>query len=85
MNGLYTVKLKVTRGDQFSEDFMSVTVEGAITLSGRIITDSTLEVENPGEIDYVITSDLYISAEVVIKSNVNIEFLDKFLRGDRIF
>ncbi len=75
-NGFYTLKLRVTRGSQFSEDFMSVTVEGTFTLSGYITTDSTIVVKNPGETDYIVTSDLYISARVVIESGVNIEFLD---------
>jgi len=75
-NGLYTLKLKVTRGTQFSEDFMSVTVEGAFTLSGHISSDSTLVVKNIGETDYIVTDDLYISAKVEIESGVIIEFLD---------
>jgi hypothetical protein len=74
--GLYTVKLRVTRGDLFSEDFITVTVEGIFTLSGQITSDETLVVKNPGETDYIVTDDLYISARVVIESGVNIEFLD---------
>ncbi|MBL7112337.1 MAG: hypothetical protein ISS19_10405 [Bacteroidales bacterium] len=76
MNGSYTLRLRVTRGTQFSEDFMSVTVEGTFTLSGHITADSTIVVKNPGETDYIVTSNLYISARVVIESGVNIEFLD---------
>jgi len=74
-NGLYTIQLRISRGNEFSEDFMSITVSGAIPLSGTITGDSTLTIINVGlETDYIVTSDLTVSGYLTIEEGVIIEF-----------
>ena len=62
-NGPYNFTLRITQGSQFSEDQVTVTVDGVISLSGTLAENLVLkDIEpNPTKPDYRITSDYKIS------------------------
>lgn len=61
-NGIYTFTLRITRDSQFSEDQVTVTVSGAVTLSGTLSENLILkDIEpDPTKADYKITEDLKV-------------------------
>jgi len=77
LNGTYSLKLRISKGNEWDEDFMTVIVAGAFPLHGTISNDTILGRVNTGdEADYVVTSDLTIAATLDIIPGVIIEFLD---------
>ena len=76
-NGTYSLKLRISKGNMWDEDFKTVVVAGAIPLRGMISNDTILGKVNTGdEADYIITSDLTIAATLDIIPGVILEFLD---------
>ncbi len=76
-NGNYTLKLRISRDNEFSEDFKTVMVAGAIPLSGTLVNDTVLTKVNASqETDYIVTSDLTVSALLDIHQGVILEFAD---------
>ncbi|MGE0587369.1 MAG: PKD domain-containing protein [Cyclobacteriaceae bacterium] len=63
-NGTYTFALRLTNNSQFSVDQTTVTVAGALELSGTLTENMSLKDidSDPSMPDYVITSDLIIPA-----------------------
>ncbi len=61
-NGLYQFTLRITEGNQFSEDAVTVTVTGVITLSGTLTENLILKdlEPDPTKPDYKITEDLKV-------------------------
>jgi hypothetical protein len=77
LNGSYSLKLRISKGNEFDEDFKTVVVAGAFPLHGTISNDTILGKVNTGdEADYIITSDLTIAATLDIIPGVILEFLD---------
>jgi len=76
-NGRYSVKLRISKGNEFSDDYITIIVAGAIPLYGSITNDTTLYKVNPAqETDYIVTSDLTCSGVFEIYQGVIIEFSD---------
>jgi hypothetical protein len=76
-NGIYSVKLRISKGNEFSDDYITIIVAGAIPLYGSITNDTTLFKVNPApETDYIVTSDLTCSGLLEIYQGVVIEFSD---------
>jgi hypothetical protein len=76
-NGRYSLKLRISKGNEWDEDFKTVEVAGAIPLQGTISSDTVLVKVNTGdEADYIITSDLTIAATLDIIPGVILEFSD---------
>jgi hypothetical protein len=76
-NGRYSLKLRISKGNEWDEDFKTVEVAGAIPLNGTISSDTVLVKVNTGdEADYIITSDLSIAATLDIILGVILEFSD---------
>ncbi|MGC1240404.1 MAG: hypothetical protein WA874_02390 [Chryseosolibacter sp.] len=79
--GLYTVEVKITQGDFSKTDFVMITVTAgpapqAHILNENITADQHLEnlFEDPVKPDYVVTSDLVVTAQLTIAPGVVIEF-----------
>ncbi len=76
-NGTYSIKLRISKGNEFSDDYITIVVAGAIPLYGSITNDTTLFKVNPAqETDYIVTSDLTCSGLLEIYQGVIIEFSD---------
>lgn len=76
-NGTYTLKLRISKGNEFSDDYMSIIVAGAIPIYGSITNDTILPKVNAAqETDYIVTSDLTCSGLLEINQGVIIEFAD---------
>ena len=76
-NGDYTIKLRISRGNEFSDDYITVVVAGAVPLSGTISVDTVLSKINASqETDYIVTSDLTVSSFLEIDQGVIVEFAD---------
>jgi hypothetical protein len=77
LNGTYSVKLRISKGNEWDDDFMTVVVAGAIPLHGTISNDTILGKVNTGdEPDYIVTSDLTVTATLDIIPGVIFEFND---------
>jgi hypothetical protein len=77
LNGIYSVKLRISKGNEWDEDFMTVMVAGAIPLHGIISNDTILGKVNAGnDPDYIVTSDLTVAATLDIMPGVIFEFRD---------
>jgi hypothetical protein len=77
LNGSYSLKLRISKGNEFDEDFKTIVVAGAFPLHGTISNDTILGKVNTGdEADYIITSDLIVAATLDIIPGVILEFLD---------
>lgn len=79
--GLYTIELKITQADFFKTDLILVTATAepepqAYILNENITADKHLEniFEDPAKPDYVVTSDLVVTAKLTIAPGVVIEF-----------
>jgi len=76
-NGNYTIKLRISKDNEFSEDYKTVAVAGAIPLYGTLVNDTVLiKVNASQETDYIVKSDLTVSALLDINQGVIIEFVD---------
>jgi hypothetical protein len=76
-NGTYSVKLRISKANEWNEDFMVVLVAGAIPLYGTISDDTILgKVSTGDEPDYIVTSDLTVAATLDITPGVIFEFRD---------
>ncbi|KPK83684.1 MAG: hypothetical protein AMS27_12115 [Bacteroides sp. SM23_62_1] len=74
-NGTYTLKLRISKDNEFSEDYKTVVVAGAIPLQGTLLNDITLtKINTSQETDYTVRSDLTVSALMEIDQGVIIEF-----------
>ena len=80
--GLYKVELKITQGDFFKTDEVSVVATALssepapITISQNIISDKTLAdvFEDPAKVDYLVTKDLVVTAKLTVSPGVVIAF-----------
>lgn len=76
-NGNYTIKLRISKDNEFSEDYKTVVVAGAIPLYGTLVNDTVLSKVNASqETDYIVRSDLTVSALLEMEQGVIIEFAD---------
>lgn len=68
VNGIYTFTLRITTESNFSEDYVTVTVTGALTLGGTLTETTTLVDVDPdsGLPDYILNSDLIIPDGVTL-------------------
>ncbi|MBK7650320.1 MAG: hypothetical protein IPJ20_05600 [Flammeovirgaceae bacterium] len=68
VNGVYAFTLRITNGNNFSEDQVTVTVSGALTLGGTLTQTTTLvDIDpNPEMPDYILSSDLIIPNGVTL-------------------
>jgi hypothetical protein len=77
LNGTYSVRLRISKGNEWDDDFRTVVVAGAFPLHGTISNDTILGKVNTGdEPDYIVTSDLTIAATLDILPGVIFEFND---------
>lgn len=77
LNGTYSLKLRISKSNEWDEDFMTVVVAGAIALHGVISNDTILGKVNTGDDpDYIVTSDLTVAATLDIIPGVIFEFND---------
>jgi hypothetical protein len=80
--GLYTVELKISQGQFFKTDFVTIFAKSnsdepsTITLQENISADRTLTdiYEDPAKPDYLVTNDITISAKLTVSPGVVIEF-----------
>ena len=80
--GLYTVELKISQGQFFKTDFVTVFAKSnsdepsPITLEESITTDRTLTdiFEDPATADYLVTNDITVTAKLTVSACVVIEF-----------
>lgn len=72
-NGQYFFRLTITRGNEFSEDEITITISGSLILSGPITTATTLS-DISTDIDYIVNSDLVLNARLIISGSVTIQF-----------
>jgi len=69
--------LRISSGNEFSDDYITIIVTGAIPLYGLINNDTVLSKVNAAqETDYIVTSDLTCSGLLEINQGVIIEFSD---------
>lgn len=68
VNGIYSFTLRITSGGKFSEDQVTVTVTGALTLGGTLTETTTLvDIEQDASMpDYILSSDLIIPENVTL-------------------
>ncbi|HRK55193.1 MAG TPA: hypothetical protein PK185_14850 [Cyclobacteriaceae bacterium] len=68
VNGTYTFTLRITSGSNFSEDYVTVTVTGALALGGTLTQTTTLVDVDPDSSmpDYILSSDLIIPDGVTL-------------------
>ena len=71
--GAFNITLRVTNGSEFNETFASITISGAIELSGTLTEGMTLTDvnSNPAECDYYVSSDLIIPSGVTLTLDGN--------------
>lgn len=71
VNGIYQFRIRITNQNEFSEDQVTITVTGALELSGTLTKSITLmDIEpNSGLPDYIITSNLTIPDGIMLESN----------------
>ncbi len=68
VNGVYNFRLRLVSGNEFSEDDVTVTVAGSLTLGGTLSANTTLLDINPdpSQPDYTMASDLIIPDGVTL-------------------
>jgi len=67
-NGVYNFRLRLVSGSEFSEDDVTVTVAGSLSLGGTLSAHTTLQDINadPSQPDYTLSSDLIIPDGVTL-------------------
>ncbi len=74
-NGVYQVKLTISKGSLFSFDYMNVTVSGAVRLEDEIASNTRLKkIAAVGEPDYIATGQVPVTAQLIVELGVIIEF-----------
>ncbi len=77
LNGTYSLRLRISKGNEWNDDYLTVIVAGAIPLHGVISNDTILGKVNTGDDpDYIVTSDLTVAATLEIIPGVIFEFKD---------
>lgn len=74
-NGLYQVQLAISRKGLFSNDYMNVTVSGAVVLNDSVISYTRLiNIAQGTDPDYLVKGKVTVQDELIIDPNVIIEF-----------
>jgi len=77
VNGLYSIKLTVSKGDDVHSDFHDITVSGSNILTGTISNDTILPSFAVGTVsDYLVTGMLIVSAHLEFDVQVVLEFTE---------